>query len=167
MIALIAAVVLTATPVYKCTADGRIAFQSTPCAGGEQVKLRPDPPRQYQPAPAPEPAAAEPAPTTTAIPSVAYPAASTGPESYRCESENGEVWFQHTRCPLRVVATHGTVYRASGAYTATSRNLVQETAIPRSEACREIEAIDRRDRYGSERDEVVKPYDKRAGRDPC
>ncbi len=168
MVALIAAVVLTATPtVYKCTgADGAIAFQSQPCAGArsERVELRPEP--AYTPPPPPPAAQTAPAPATPA-PTLASAPPPPRAVSYRCEAENGEVWYRHSPCPIRVTATHGTVYRPGGAATVTSRAFVQQTEVPRTEACREISAIDRRDRPGSARDETVTPYDKRAGRDPC
>ncbi len=169
MIALITALALTAAPtVYKCTAaDGRIAFQSQPCAGtkSERVELRHEP-AYIPPPPPPAPAPAQTAPATPA-PTLASAPPPPRAVSYRCEAENGEVWYRHSPCPIRVTATHGTAYLPGGAATVTSRAFVQQTEVPREHACREISAIDRRDRPGADRDETATPYDKRAGRDPC
>ena len=165
-LALLFAVSLANPPVHRCVgADGVVRFQDTPCAAGEaasEIRLRREP----------EPiAAAPPEPIVeqdgdqgeepTPLAPVAPP---SGPVSWRCEVENGEVYFRHDACPPQISEAVALVNSLGETFATVLSHRVRGIAVPRAEACREIE---RGGRFGAERDQRAEPYDKLSGRDPC
>lgn len=95
--------------------------------------------------------------------------ADTASQSWECRVANGEVFYQHSPCPDRVVAASeqrdsATRGRRRGAAAAAA---VSARPLPRSEACLRIHAASASGRAGHERDEDVSTYERNLGRDPC
>jgi hypothetical protein len=176
--------------IYRCAgADGALAFQATPCASGTAqttVTIR------QQPLIGTE----VPAPVRSVRPAHGKSAARRSREglrargasrrrlppqatSWECRAADGEVFYRHSRCPHSVpgdgVMRSGRVYaigrgKASGrsrARTAWSPVPVHARKVPRSEACRQINAVAAVERDGSARDTHVSVYEHDRGRDPC
>lgn len=155
--------------VHRCVgADGHVRFQDRPCAEGEDadsIELKPEPPPA---AAAPPPKAADAAlPTAVPVPvlsPIPAPKLEAGPVSWRCEVENGEVYFRHDACPPQISEPVALVNAAGESYAAVLAHAVRAVQVSRREACRQIA---RGGRFGAERDQRAEPYDKLAGRDPC
>lgn len=174
LLALIAVGSMAEAQVFKCTdAAGKVAYQSRPCADGaaaETVKIRAAP---DAPPPLPEPPADDvnvsQAASEKPAPQVTSPPPRQRPMSWRCTSpDTGEVWYQHTRCPLTTLRME---YIALGnGRLGPSINVerpVQAEEVSRDDACEEINRPGAASRKGSERDEKASPYDKAQGRDLC
>ncbi len=165
-LALLVALSLAKPPVYRCVGgDGVVRFQDTPCAAGEaarEIRLRPEPEPAALPLPEPiaEGGAGEEADPTPQAPVIPPP----GPVSWRCEVENGEVYFRHDACPPQISEPVALVNTLGETFATVLSHRVRGTPVPRAEACREIE---RGGRFGAERDQRAEPYDKLSGRDPC
>ena len=177
-----------AASVYKCVdAQGHLAYRDTPCAAHAQqnkIDLQPLPtignpsevaaskqaltryvrtsPRERKAARARKPAAR-----------IARAKTET---SWECRAADGEVFYQHTRCPGSVPGD-GTVRSGYAGQTKTSRTRsrqgawarvpVHGTKISRAEACQRIQSAGAAGRDGHARDETVSTYDHLMGRDPC
>lgn len=97
--------------------------------------------------------------------------------SWECRAADGEVFYRHSRCPHSVPGDG--VMRSGGAYAirhgkgkrggrdAWSPLSVHARKVPRSEACRRINAVAAVERDGSARDERASVYEHDLGRDPC
>lgn len=178
-----------AQSVYKCT-DGRngVSFQATPCVAASRQKII-----EVQAQPLIDPHAVAPMPVVTrsgqgsarrsharVTRARRFARIAKQPTSYECRASDGEVFYRHTRCPHSVpgdgiarsgdgelsTRTRGGRGRsrgrgAWGAMTVTSGK------IPRSEACRRLDAVAAADRDGQARDEQVSVYEHLVGRDPC
>lgn len=157
-----------ADSVIRCMdADGRIAFQATPCAAGQRQS-------EVEIAPAPPPGAAP----VYAVPKVTPARRATRravrrPKpamSYECRASDGQVFYRHTACPGSIAADgrgsarHGRTWTRRGT---TTRVSVSARPIPRAEACRRIHAGGSIVRRGHAHDEDVSAYDHNLGRDPC
>lgn len=164
MTPLIAAILLLAadaTEVHRCVGNDAVPrYQDQPCASGEveeHLQLKAPPPA---PASVPDPAA----PTggaDTAAPEK-RPNAPPEPLSWRCEVDNGEVYYRHDGCPAVISEPLWLNMQDRSGY---SRYLqVRAVPVQRSFACR---AIARGGRFGAERDQRASPYEKLSGRDLC
>jgi hypothetical protein len=99
------------------------------------------------------------------------------PLSWECRASDGEVFYRHTRCPhsvpgdglMRSTGTHviGRGHAKRRGHNAWSPLPVHARKVPRSEACRQINAVAAVDRDGHARDEQVSVYEHDVGRDPC
>lgn len=186
-----------AAQVYKCVdAKGAIAYQAAPCpdrARQSEVAIRKDF-SQKPPTPAPpmraygsgrmrplpgtivQPLPIAPIPPAPPVPPVL---ANNPPQqnhsalsSYECRMPDGEVFYQHSHCPLYVSTGNTTAvsYDRTGNLSVrdvSTGSSVEERAISHEEACRMINAHSAIGRPGHKRDEVPSTYDKNAGRDPC
>jgi hypothetical protein len=160
-----------AGPIYKCTSPhgGAVTFQDQPCASGShQARIRLAPP----------PAGANPSRVADAAPSPAarssrHPrgrraARTRVVQSWECRVANGEVFYRHSACPATVSGPARAVRRKR--QYGGSRVIplaVTGRAIPRTDACRAINATTASDRFGHARDEQVSTYERNAGNDPC
>lgn len=162
---LIAGIAIAATGptvVHRCVgADGVPRYQDQPCRDDEQaerLKLRTPPtapPPQAQVAPT-EPQPVEPPQRPMAPPP-------PQPMSWRCEVENGEVYYRHDFCPDSIVEPVAWSMGLSG-FGGHVYLRVYGSPVSRAEACREIRD---RARFGAERDQNASPYEKLSGRDLC
>jgi len=165
---LIAAAVIAAaqsTVVHRCVgADGTPRYQDAACPAGdtaERMQLKePEatapvtgaaPPAPSPPLPAPAPARQSPEPPPQLL-------------SWRCEVENGEVYFRHDGCPDSLSEPVAYSGRFGGGFGGFVYLRVWRTAVSRAEACREIR---HGVRFGAERDQRASPYEKLSGRDLC
>ena len=94
------------------------------------------------------------------VPAQGAPAADPGPVSYRCSAAGG-VWYSHSPCPD---ALGGGWVREGVAEPGIA---VQQIAVPRSEACHEMERMGSSARAGRKMDERASPYEKHIGKDKC
>lgn len=164
MTPLVAAMLLLAadaTEVYRCVGvDGVPRYQDQPCASGEsaqQLRLETPPPTSATSPVATPSAAPSPPPENRAI----APPAPT-PLSWRCEVDNGEVYYRHDGCPSVLSEPLWLSMPDRSGYSTYMQ--VRAVPVQRSFACRQI---DRGGRYGAERDQRASPYEKLSGRDLC
>ncbi|MBL8299987.1 MAG: DUF4124 domain-containing protein [Rhodanobacteraceae bacterium] len=185
MLMLILAGYLAVTPaqaltIYKCTdKQGLVAYQATPCAAhlhDAQFSLRPEPstaiaattatttftPRQRTSA----------APRRSAKPRRQRHVASTVTadlSSWECRATNGELFYQHSPCPVAVSGSIELKHTATRGRSpaASSAIFVSGKPVARADACRRIHAASASGRPGHERDEDVSTYERNLGRDPC
>jgi hypothetical protein len=165
-LALLIALSVANPPVHRCVgSDSVVRYQDVPCADGEaasEVRLRREP--ETVAAPPPEEVLVEGGDegedSQPRIPVVPPP----GPTSWRCEVENGEVYFRHDACPPQISEPVALVNALGETFATVLSHRVSGVPVPRTEACREIE---RGGRFGAERDQRAEPYDKLSGRDPC
>jgi len=148
--------------VHRCVgADGVPRYQDQPCRADEQAEAV----RLLKPSTAPAPAA--PAATDAPRADLPQPAAVAPPppplSSWRCEVENGEVYFRHDFCPDSIVEPVA-FDDGIGGFGGHVYLRVRGMPVTRADACREI---DRGARFGAERDERAQPYEKLSGRDLC
>lgn len=149
--------------VHRCVgADQVVRYQDEPCDAGEvsaaMQLAAPAAITAAPPATEPEP---EPAPAISAQPPAT---AVVAPRSWRCEVENGEVFYRHDGCPDSL-SDPQVLIAPDGSAMAYPRTLwVRAESIDRASACR---AIGRSGRLGSERDQRAQPYEKLSGRDLC
>jgi hypothetical protein len=163
-----------AVSVYKCTgAQGEAAYQSQPCADGQQAKVI-----EIAPAPAYAPSphyAVDHGETTGPARSATRSRAErheSVPVSYECRAADGQLFYRHGSCPHSIAAVnarsagasrHGKgVARGSGAAVSVSAQ-----RIAREDACHEIQRAGSAGRAGHEHDEVVSSYEHNLGHDPC
>ena len=150
------------TEVHRCVGDDGVPrYQDQPCASGESqqhLRLKAPPPV----APAAESAA--PASSSTAAPTAQRRETSAPPEplSWRCEVDNGEVYYRHDGCPDVLSEPLWLSMPDRSGYSTWMQ--VHAVPVQRSFACRQIS---RGGRYGAERDQRAAPYDKLSGRDLC
>ncbi len=170
-----------ALTIYKCTdAQGGIAYQGVPCAGGSNgapVALRPEPVAAApatvaSPANAPSRSAA----TRARAPKMPRPrtpretVVTVAPDaSWECRAANGDVFYQYSPCPTAVAGEIEIRHEATRGRSAgrSATVAVSGRSIARTEACRRIHAPSASDRSGHERDEDVSTYERNLGRDPC
>lgn len=165
MTPLIAAILLLAadaTLVHRCVgADGVPRYQDEPCAAGEEqqhLELK-------VPAPTSTPIAVGAAGTAApedAAESRSAASPSPVPMSWRCEVDNGEVYYRHDGCPEVISEPLWLTMPDRSGYSTWMR--VRAVPVQRSFAC---SAITRGGRFGAERDQRASPYEKLSGRDLC
>lgn len=148
-----------AAEVYKC---GENRYQDKPCAGAEVVAIRNDRPTRGLYLPKYEATAAAPEPAVRVI--ITQPQAR--PQSFRCITSTGEVFYRHDGCPPALQSTQRVTYPNGQIFDVPDYTPVQSVAIDRGEACSAMEAHDYR-RKGRDRDQRTSTYDKNAGRDVC
>jgi hypothetical protein len=175
-----------AASIYRCLdAQGRLAFQDTPCAGhARQNKVDVHPlPTIGDPA---EVAASRArlhamrdrrATHHTSHPHAArHRARAKTKMSWECRAADGEVFYRHTRCPSSIpgdgvvrtsFAEDMSSTRTRRRHNAWSRVRVHGVRIARAEACRRIHSAGAAVRDGHQRDATVSTYDHLMGRDPC
>lgn len=149
--------------VHRCVgSDGVPRYQDQPCRDDDDdQRLELDnPPATLAPVAAEPRVAAEPQTTVQAAPLAVAPE----PMSWRCEVENGEVYYRHDACPSFLVEPIGLRNRAGAAWGGMQYLRVWAVEVPRRAACDEIRD---RFRFGAERDQVASPYDKLSGKDLC
>jgi len=163
-----------AASVYKCTGtQGEVAYQSAPCADGQQATLI-----EIAPAPAyaPSPHYAIDHDETVRSARTATRSRSdrheTAPVSYECRAADGQLFYRHGSCPHSVPATNARSASASAHGKGAGRGSgatvsVSAQRIAREDACHEIQRAGSAGRPGHEHDEVVSSYDHNLGRDPC
>ena len=151
-----------AADVYKCQVDGRTTYQDKPCAGAEVVPIRNDRPTHGLYLPKYEAPVAAPAPAVRVV--ITQPQAR--PQSFRCITSTGEVFYRHDGCPPALQSTQRVTYLNGRSEDVPIYQPVQSVAIDRGEACNAMEAHDFR-RKGRDRDQRTSTYDKNAGRDVC
>jgi hypothetical protein len=166
-VVLFAAMAVAATEqvvVHRCVgADGIPRYQDKPCFVGDddqRVEMRNRP----STAPPVLPAAAAttmPEPVEQAPPPPPPP-----PElsSWRCDVENGEVYYRHDACPGFLIDPIGLRNREGAAWGGMQYLRVWGTPVSRRQACDEISDGAR---FGAERDQRASPYEKLSGRDLC
>lgn len=164
MTPLIAALMLLAadaTEVHRCVgSDGVPRYQDQPCASGEsQQRLQ-----LKTPSAAPPAAGAAPAASSTVPPDPPQPdlAVAPKPQSWRCEVDNGEVFYRHDGCPEVISEPLWLNMPDRSGYSSWMQ--VRAVPVARQLACRQI---DRGGRFGAERDQRASPYEKLSGRDLC
>lgn len=163
----------SAQSVYKCKdANGTTVFSERPCADApsEAVTIRrhPESERAAIGPPSPPPVAA-PTPAAAQLPAPQAPdnQQRTRPQSWRCEASNGEVWYQHARCPATIVIDEYVYLNHQLGPQVGVRKAVRSIEVSRSEACREINRPGASSRNGYQRDQKPSSYDKLGGSDPC
>ncbi|HWS27333.1 MAG TPA: DUF4124 domain-containing protein [Xanthomonadales bacterium] len=164
MTPLIAALMLLsadATEVHRCVgSDGVPRYQDRPCASGEsQQHLQLKAPLAAPPATTAAPAA------SSAVPIQAPQKdldSAPEPQSWRCEVDNGEVFYRHDGCPEVISEPLWLNMPDRSGYSTYMQVRAQQVA--RNFACRQI---DRGGRFGAERDQRASPYEKLSGRDLC
>lgn len=169
-----------AAPAYRCTdAQGRVAFQDTPCAAhARQEKLvigaqpligRPGEHAATAPPSRRRAATKQSRKRTTR-------AAAKPPGAWECRVADGEVFYQHTRCPASVpgdgevrvrFADRAGWKRKPKRERARGRLPVHGVPVTRAEACRRMQPVHAAGRDGHLRDQRVSTYDRLMGRDPC
>lgn len=171
--------------IYKCVdAQGAIAFQDNPCAvRAAETEM----PMRSQPLIDPAMPMARAVHADHARPRKSredlrgrgvHRRRGAHATSWECRAADGEVFYRHTHCPHSVpgdgVMRSGGTYALShhghgqrGGRDAWSPVTVHARKVPRSEACRQINAVAAVERDGSARDEHVSVYDHVRGRDPC
>lgn len=95
----------------------------------------------------------------------AAPVAAPPPEAYQCNVANGEVFYQHSKCPANVTV-YTTSWVGNRAITSESFAPVEPVPVSKAYACDRIRAGGGRE-GGHGRDEWYSAYDRRQGRDPC
>jgi len=164
-----------AASVYKCTgAQGEAAYQSQPCADGQQAKVIGIAPA---PAYAPSPHYALDHDETVRSARTAARGRSgerreAAPVSYECRAADGQLFYRHGSCPHSIPAAHARAASASTHGKGAARGSgvtvsVSPQRIAREEACHEIQRAGSAGRAGHEHDEVVSTYEHNLGRDPC
>jgi hypothetical protein len=153
------------TVVHRCVgADGTPRYQDAPCPAGDTAdRLELQQPETSAPvAGATPPASTPPRPA----PPPARPSRQPPPQlmSWRCEVENGEVYFRHDGCPDSLTEPVAYSGRFGGGFGGFVYLRVRGSAVSRAEACREIR---HGVRFGAERDQRASPYEKLSGRDLC
>lgn len=178
-----------AESVFECSdAHGVVAFQAMPCASSVRQKMV-----DVRGQPLIDPDA--PSVSGIMIGPVAFTRGESWPRgrrarasvhqrkakpvmSYECRAGDGEVFYRHARCPHSIAgdgiarngedaptrSRHGRGGRARNAWGSSP---VSARKVPRSEACRRINAVASIDRDGNQHDEQVSVYDHDLGRDPC
>lgn len=172
--------------IYKCVdAHGQVAFQANACPARtrqtavdvrEQPLIDPDAPvvAPMKQKSGTQRAHARPRPHRASR----RARARKEPLSWECRAADGEVFYRHTHCPHSVpgdgVMRSGGTYalRRGGGSRSRARSAwdpvpVHARKVPRSEACRQINAVAAVERDGSARDERVSVYEHDLGRDPC
>lgn len=149
--------------VHRCVgSEGVPRYQDQPCRGGDddqRLEL------ENRPVSAPPAAAESPAtPNPPAPVEQPPPPVPSAPMSWRCEVENGEVYYRHDACPGFLVEPIGMRNRAGAAWGGMQYLRVLGTPVSRREACN---AITDGVRLGAERDQRASPYEKLSGRDLC
>jgi hypothetical protein len=189
LLSLLIAAGANAAAIYRCAdAGGAPAFQGTPCAthAAQTVMHVRGQPLIGGEAPVPSevrPAHAHPASRKSRAHAPAPGHSRRGPAhahatSWECRAADGEVFYRHTHCPHSVpgdgVMRSGGTYalRRGGGSRSRARSAwdpvpVHARKVPRSEACRQINAVAAVERDGSARDEHVSVYEHDLGRDPC
>lgn len=157
-----------AQKVYRCAdAAGPASYQDRPCADPrhERVIELTMPPPSVDAAAQP----ANPAPRAAAAPRASKRNAGQrigkrrdAVMSWECRAANGELFYRHSACPATIPDK-----ARRGGRAGSSAVRVQATPLPRSDACRRIQAAGSIGRAGRERDETVTTYERNLGRDPC
>lgn len=171
-----------AASIYRCAdAQGRVAFQDTPCAAqARQRKI------ELEPQPligAPGERAARAAATlhqrgaTRSRKKTGRTARVKPATSWECRAANGEVFYRHARCPGSIPGDGIVRWKDGGDPPSGKRSRHRRSAwgtvpvhgrkITRQEACRRIHSAGAAGRDGHARDETVSTYDHLMGRDPC
>ncbi|MGH8118145.1 MAG: DUF4124 domain-containing protein [Rhodanobacteraceae bacterium] len=169
-----------AAPVYRCTdAQGHVAFQDAPCPTSTQQEKRPLVAQPLIGSPGERTAEAPPSRRQTATPRLrkrAPRAAAKPPMAWECRVADGEVFYQHTRCPASVpgdgevrvrFADRAGWKRKPKREHARGRLPVHGVPVTRAEACRRMEPVRAAGRDGHLRDQRASTYDRLMGRDPC
>lgn len=144
--------------VHECPGqDGERVFSDRPSCAADALRTLVLAVPIAQPPP-PEPAQS--APTARSRSSATPRSGSTGTtaaaQSYLCESGD-QRWYQHHPCSAAVAGTG----------KSRTKQRVQQSRVPRAQACREISRPAALLRRGSEHDERAGPYARATGRDPC
>jgi len=170
-----------AASVYRCVdANGRLAFQDTPCATQARQRKLDVQPQPLIGAPGEHAARIAATPHKRSVARVRKKSARTTrakpATSWECHAVDGEVFYRHTRCPGSVPGD-GTVRSGYAEKMQSSRTRSRQGAwgrvpvhgkkITRAEACRRIHSAGAAGRDGHARDETVSTYDHLMGRDPC
>lgn len=178
--------------VYRCVdAHGQVAFQANACPARmrqtaveirEQPLIDPGAPaamispiRMKHEAGAPHRARAH--PRMRGVSRRASGHKKKEPLSWECRAGDGEIFYRHTRCPHSVpgdgvMRSTGTYVTGRGHGKRRGRNAwspvsVHARKVPRSEACKQINAVAAVDRDGHAHDERISAYEHDVGRDPC
>jgi len=164
-----------AAPVYKCTGtQGEVAYQSQPCADGQQAKVI-----EIAPAPAYAPSPHYAIDHDESVRSTRTATRSRSGErheaalvSYECRAADGQLFYRHGSCPHSIPAGNAHSAKASahgkGAGRGSGATIsVSAQRIAREDACHEIQRAGSAGRAGHEHDEVVSSYEHNLGRDPC
>ncbi len=148
--------------VHRCVgADGIPRYQDQPCLEGDDVR-RVEMSNRPSTAPPVSPAAA--AAKTPEGTERAPPSPPPELTSWRCDVENGEVYYRHDACPGFLVDPIGLRNRDGAAWGGMQYLRVLGTPVSRRQACNEInDGV----RFGAERDQRASPYEKLSGRDLC
>jgi len=157
-----------AEAVYKCTGDGTLAYQDTPCAQALQERVELTPAPAYSPSPVYAMSATVSTRGTRARSARRELRDARADVSYECRVSNGDVFYRHSPCPHTVPGT--AKGDKSGAHSATAgaqKLSVSAREISRAEACTQIHRSGSIGRGGHQHDEDVSTYDRNLGRDPC
>jgi hypothetical protein len=163
LIAALAVAAAERVVVHRCVgADGIPRYQDQPCEDGDddqrlEMSNRRSTPPPVLPAAS---AARTPEPVEQAPPLPAPPELT----SWRCDVENGEVYYRHDACPSFLIDPIGLRNRDGAAWGGMQHLRVWGTPVSRRQACNEInDGV----RFGAERDQRASPYEKLSGRDLC
>jgi hypothetical protein len=162
-----------ARDMYVCEgANGTKVFSESPCGtGSKAVRMREAP--TVGDSPAIREAAAQALKEREAAAKAAAEAANRPrevfvaptPEAYQCRVANGEVFYQHSRCPANVTVLT-TSWLGSRAITNEAFAPVEAVPVSKSYACTQIRAGGGPE-GGHRRDEWYSSYDRRQRLDPC
>ena len=175
---------VNAQTVFKCVdAHGNVSYQGKPCPlaatqtqmelSGENAKLAapnaaaPKGTRAAAQTPADSSAPVPPAGSATAATAADSPSSNAAAESWQCTASDGEVFYRHDACPGTITTTITQVCGKRGCFDQTNIAQVSAKAIPREEACSQINARMVSDRAGHQHDQTVSTYEHDLGHDPC
>jgi hypothetical protein len=148
--------------VHRCLgADDIPRYQDKPCLDGDYEQRREI---SNRPSTAPPIMPATSGAKTPEWVEQAQPPPPPELTSWRCDVENGEVYYRHDACPSFLIDPIGLRDRNGAAWGGMQHLRVSGTPVSRRQACNEInDGV----RFGAGRDQRASPYEKLSGRDLC